>query len=96
MSTALLIDIVSILIGLVSIFTILAKKKSIGGKVGSALGLFIWGIVFMVAAFSYTIVFSRLKLLAVPGRVDVHHLLMAIGMVLFVVAARKFASLAQV
>ncbi len=92
---ALVIDIVGISIGLFSIATIIRLGRALGGGgLGVALNLFVWGIVFMMTAFTWTIVFTRLKLFVAPP-IDVHHLLMTSGMILFVLAARKFSSLAQ-
>jgi tellurite resistance protein TehA-like permease len=90
LSIALIIDIIGIIIGVVSITSVLKTKKSLGGAVGKGLSVFIWGVLFMILAFLYTIVFSRLKLLGAPP-IDVHHALMTIGMILFVIAAQKFA-----
>lgn len=95
LTVALGIDIIGITIGLISIYIILKIKKSLGGRVGGALNMFVWGVAFQIFAFSWTIVFTRLALLPKPA-IDVHHLLMATGMVLFVAAALKFSKLIQV
>jgi len=90
----LIIDIVGMIVGLVSIFIILNLSKNIGGDVGKALNLIVFGITFMLLALLETIVFGRLSLLQnLKPSVDVHHLFMAVGMIFFVVAAKQFAKL---
>jgi hypothetical protein len=92
--TVLIFDIIGILIGLVSIFVVSGLKSKIGGSMGKAFNLFIAGILSMMLAFLYTIVFSRLKLLTAP-HIDVHHLIMTVGLIFFMLAAMKFANLTK-
>ena len=89
----MLIDIAGIVIGAISIFTIRKTSKNLGGRVAGALNLFVLGVVAMMLAFTWTIVFSRLHLFPTPWGVDAHHVLMTAGMILFVLAARRFSSL---
>lgn len=93
-TTILAIDVIGIAVGLVSISMMFNLKKSLGGKIGGALNLVIWGVSANILAFGWTIVFTRLKLYPAPA-IDVHHLLMTIGMILFVLAARKLSTLIQ-
>lgn len=87
----IIFDIIGIIIGIISIITIRKTSKMLGGRVAGALSLFTWGVVAMVLAFAWTLFFSRLQLWTAP--LDVHHILMTIGMILFVLAARRFSSL---
>jgi len=91
----LLIDFVGIAVGLVSIFMMFTLKKSIGGRMGNIINLVVGGVSFNILAFGYTVTFTRLKLFSIPGGIDVHHILMTVGMILFVLAARKFSLLGQ-
>lgn len=91
MTPELTIDILGVLVGLIAIYYVYTAR--VGGRVGKAVSLFVWGIIFQVSAISYTIVFGRLALFAKPGGVDIHHLLMVVGLVLFVWGARVYASL---
>jgi tryptophan-rich sensory protein len=93
-TVVLAFDIVGIVIGLISIFLILDLKNKIGGNVGKALNLFMLGIIGMILAFLWTVVFARLKLLPAPA-IDVHHLIMSLAMVAFVFSAVNFARIAQ-
>lgn len=94
MTPVLLIDITGILIGVASIYLMLALKRTVGGSVGAALNLVVGGVLFNLLAFIWTIVFTRLRLYPPPA-VDVHHLFMVCGMILFVLAARKFSHLTR-
>ena len=89
----IIIDIIGIVVGITSIFTIRATSKNLGGRVASALNLFVWGVLAMVSAFTWTLVFSRFHLFPTPWGIDAHHILMTAGMILFVLAARRFSSL---
>ena len=95
MSPLVLLDLFGIVVGIVSIWVIAGTKKTVGGKVGEALDLFMFGILAQILAFTWTLVFSRLKLIPAPS-LDIHHLLMAVGMILFVLSTKKFASLTKV
>ncbi len=89
-----IIDIIGIVIGIASVIQIQISARGLGGRVASALNLFTAGIIAMVLAFTWTLVFVRLKLYAAPA-LDAHHLLMMLGMILFVLAARRFSTLMQ-
>lgn len=84
------IDFLGIIIGLISIWYIFRIKDLLGGRLGGGISFFIWGVIFMILAFGYTVIFTRFKLFTAPG-VDPHHALMTIGMVFFVIVASRFA-----
>jgi len=90
----LLIDIVGIVVGIIAVAAIVRKRATLGGRVGQALNLFVFGVAFMVLAFTWTLVFSRLALLP-PPPLNAHNLLMMIGMIFFVFSTRKFTSLLE-
>ena len=93
-TAVLVLDILGVLVGLVSIYIIFHLNKKIKGDVGKALNFFICGISFMMLAFIWTIIFTRLKLVPAPP-IDVHHFLMAIGMIFFVMSILQFARLTK-
>ena len=93
-TTVLVLDIIGILVGLSSIYIIFHLNKKIKGDIGKALNFFIFGIGFMILAFIWTIIFTRLRLIPSPA-IDVHHLLMIIGMIFFVISITQFAKLAK-
>lgn len=93
-SIVLLIDFVGVLAGVISVLVIFNTFKVIGGQVRSTFSLVLLGIIFQMLAIIYTIIFTRLKLFPAPS-VDVHHALMVVGLVFFVLAARQFAKLSS-
>ncbi|MEK7616504.1 MAG: hypothetical protein AAB414_00425 [Patescibacteria group bacterium] len=93
-SLVLMIDILGIGVGLTSLWVIISTSTKVGGQVGSSFNFVLLGILFQMAAIIYTIIFTRLKLLSAPA-LDIHHALMVIGLILFVVAAKKFSDLSR-
>lgn len=90
-----LINVFGILVGIIAAWVVFAQGQSLGGRVGSAITLFIWGVIFQVLAFAYTIGVSNLALKEVltVGGVNLHHAFMGVGMIFFLFSARKFMSL---
>jgi len=95
LTPVLVIDFIGIAIGLIAILTVNNLNKVLAGKLSGALKVFVGGIVCMIFAFVYTVIFTRLKLISAPP-VDIHHLLMTFGMLFFIVSAKKFAQMASV
>lgn len=89
------IDLIGILVGVISIGIVAKTRSQLGGVVGKGLNILIWGVLFETSAFIWTIVFSRFKLFPAPFGLDIHHLLMTVAMVLFVVAALRFSKIAK-
>jgi hypothetical protein len=87
-----LIDFTGIVVAVIAVIILFDLRNSIGGRVGVALVPLIWGILFNVAALGWSIVFVNLSLFPEISYfwVDPHDLLMAIGMLFFLIAARKF------
>ena len=90
----LIIDFVGVIVAVVSIVILFDLKNKLGGRVGAGLNLIMIGVGFNTAALVWTIVFTRLGLFPKPA-IDVHHLFMTIGMILFVFAAQKFSRVNQ-
>lgn len=59
MTLELAIDIVATILGFISIFLLVRLNRNLGGKMNTAVRLFIGGIVFMVLAFAWTMVFGH-------------------------------------
>lgn len=89
----LVVDIIGLVIGFISIFIIQRLRETIGGRLGRALNLFVWGVVAMTVAFGWEI-FSVVFPHPLPAD-EIQRLLMIAGMTLFVLSARKFFSLMQ-
>jgi hypothetical protein len=90
----ILIELVGLGIGIITLLRISLLKKQLGGRVGSALNYFMGGILWMTIAFVYTLFHQRLNTplkgqLAFMG-IDLHHLIMLVGMVFFILSTREF------
>lgn len=94
MTYVLTIDIIGVAVGFFSVVKMFKLNRTLGGRMGNAINLVLGGVVSNILAFLWTIAFTRLKLLPAPI-LDVHHFLMTIGMILFVLAARRFSVLIQ-
>lgn len=86
-------DLLGITAGLFSVGLLYTVKAKFGGKIANGLGFFIWGSLFQTLSFVYTLVFE--KLIVIPAFVNVHHVLMAAGLLCVVFGARKFAELVR-
>ncbi len=90
----LIIDFIGVIVAVVSVIVLFDLKNKLRGRVGAALNLIMFGITLNAAALVWTIVFTRLALFPKP-LIDVHHLFMAVGMTLFVLAAQRFSRVNQ-
>ena len=87
------IDSVGIVIGFVLLIIIIRTLKSFTGSLRQSYDFMLYGILFQVLALIYTLVFVRLKLYSVPAGIDIHHLLMIIGLIFFGLAAYKLKNM---
>ena len=91
-SIDLIIDVVTIIIGLASIYIIIRLNRNLGGKIKSALQYFVWGVAINIVAVVYTTVLSHT--LTIGGiSVDAHNLLMAFAMIFFILSTYRFSLL---
>ena len=89
------IDFFGVAVGAISVVIVYSALRNIGGAFGQTFKLILFGITFQVIAIIYTLIFARFKLYAIPGGIDIHHLLMIIGLVIFVLAARNLTKLSK-
>ena len=87
------LDVFGIIVGIVSLISIWNIKKTLGGRIGEVLNLLVGGIIFTILAFAWTIL--TLLELVPHTTTDIHHLLMIVGLMLLVFAARSFAHIAR-
>jgi len=80
------IDLAGILMGAALILFIIKILKSFKGALRKAFGWIMYGISFQVLALVYTLVFLRFKLYPIPLNIEMHHLMMIIGIVFFAMA----------
>ncbi|MBI4017381.1 MAG: hypothetical protein HY366_00355 [Candidatus Aenigmarchaeota archaeon] len=86
---AVLIDFVAIIVGLVSFGLIYGVREHVKKPMKQIFLMQLLGIAFQVLAIAYTLTFARFKLYPIPGGIDIHHLLMLFGLVMFVWSFRK-------
>lgn len=95
------IDTVGILIGLFSVFLVIRTLGKVGGQVGAAFKFTLVGVIAQMLALTYNLLTAELTVIPVPhtffgGLISNHHLhdvLMIIGLIFFVLAARQFSKL---
>ena len=109
MNLELIVDIIASIIGLVSIGLLLGLNRKIGGRISGALRWFVAGIVCMILAFIWSAIFGHgIDMVNTANNmhmtmttisfgfqptIDIHHLLMTIGMIFFILSAQRFSSL---
>lgn len=90
----LIMDAVAIGTGLITVFFLLRLNLRIGGKINSALWFFIWGMMANTSAilwstfFVHVYTFNGLEF-------DMHHFLMTLGMMFFIVSTSRFFSIVK-
>jgi len=89
----LVIDIFAVLIGIISIFLILNVVKSFKGALRKSFNYIIYGIIFQILALIEHSL-RDLKISIVP-QVDIHHILMVIGIVFFTIAVFKLRDMVK-
>ncbi len=82
----IVIDAIGILIGFMLLTFLLTSLEPFRGPLRTSYIFMGWGVFLQLLALIYTIIFVRLKLLAVPFGLDIHHLLMTVGIVFFAIA----------
>ena len=96
------LELVGLAFGVFAVIIILRTLGKVGGQVGAAFTLTLFGVLFQMAALIYNIFVRELKLVTEPSIAtpvgtllshNIHETLMIIGIIFFVVAARQFAKL---
>lgn len=93
-TSELIIDAIGILVTGSSVLILFDLKNKLRGRIGSALNFIMIGVLFNAAALMWDFVFSRL-VQPPEGLPDIHHFLMIIGTIFFVIAAHNFSKVAQ-
>ena len=88
----LIVSSIAIFIGLVSIYLIIKLTKNLGGKIKSALQFFILGVSANILAMIWNILFGHTFTISIIT-VDAHNILMAIGMIFFIISTYRFSLL---
>ena len=88
----LIVDVVTIVIGLASVYIIIKLNRNLGGKIKSALQLFVWGVAINIIAVVYTTFLSHSVTIGGVA-LDAHNLLMAFAMIFFILSTYRFSLL---
>lgn len=91
-AVTLLVESIAVIVGFIAVYLLLRLNTRLGGKINAALRFFILGVLSNVLA----IVLSELgyhQYAFGTLTIDIHHVLMAIGMIFFVISTRRFSSL---
>ncbi|OGI95372.1 hypothetical protein A2917_02285 [Candidatus Nomurabacteria bacterium RIFCSPLOWO2_01_FULL_42_17] len=86
------LDTIAILVGIVAIYSLLRLNKSLGGKLSSAIRFFNLGMAANVVAIIWSTFYGHMYIVA-GATLDIHHLLMSVGMIFFVISTRKLSGL---
>ncbi len=90
----LIFDVVAIATGIITVFFLLQLNSKVGGKLNSALWFFIWGMVANISAIIWSIFFGHVYVL-VGMEFDLHHFLMTVGMIFFIISTSRFFSIVK-
>lgn len=98
-SIALIIDSVGVLAGIFAVIIVGKSLSRVGGQVGSAFSLILLGVISQIAALLESLLVADLKVLpelnlgGIIQSHQIHDILMVIGMIFFVLGAKKFSDL---
>lgn len=93
MIIAVTIETFGILVGIILLVFIIHVTKSFKGSLRKSFSYIAYGAVFQILSLVYTLLFLRLNFFPVPFNIDMHHLLMVIGIVFFTIAIFKLRSM---
>ncbi len=86
------LDFFAILLGVIAIYSLIRLNKKLGGKLSSAVKFFNLGMTANVLAIVWSTFFGHMY--NVTGQTfDIHHFLMTVGMILFIISTRKLSGL---
>lgn len=88
------LDLAAIIIGVVSIYSLVRLNKKLGGKLSGAIKFFNLGMTANVLAIISSVLWVHEYTLS-GVTFDLHHVLMSIGMIFFILSTRKLSGLVQ-
>lgn len=94
-SAQVLFDVVAVLAGIVAIYHLVCLNRKLGGKLSGALKFFNFGVLANVLSIAWSTLWSHTIYTFGAITFDIHHVLMSLGMVFFIISTHKFSSLVQ-
>lgn len=88
------LDFIAILVGVIAIYYLTRLNQKLGGKLSGAIMYFNLGMAANVLAISWSIFWGHIYTIAGAG-LDMHHVLMSIGMIFFILSTRKLSGLVK-
>jgi hypothetical protein len=86
------LDLIAILVGVVAIYSLLRLNKKLGGKLSSAIRFFNLGMASNVLAIIWSTFLGHIYTIGGIS-FDIHHVLMSVGMIFFILSTRKLSGL---
>ncbi len=90
---AVTIETFGILIGIIFLVFMVNVIKSFRGSLRKSFNYIAYGAIFQILSLAYTLVFLRFNFFPVPLNLDIHHLLMVVGIVFFTIGILKLKSM---
>lgn len=89
-----ILDFIAVLAGVVAIYYLFRLNKRLGGKLSGAIRFFNLGVASNVLAIAWSTFLGHLYIVAGIS-LDIHHLLMSVGMIFFIFSTHKLSELIQ-
>lgn len=86
------LDLTVIIIGFIAVYSLIRLNKKLGGKLSSAIRLFNIGMFINISAILWSTFWGHVYTVAGMS-FDIHHLLMSVGMIFFIISTHKFSGL---
>ncbi|OGI68675.1 hypothetical protein A3A05_03245 [Candidatus Nomurabacteria bacterium RIFCSPLOWO2_01_FULL_41_12] len=87
-----ILDFIAVLAGIIAIYYLIHLNKKLGGKLSAAIRFFNLGMVANVLAIAWSTFWGHLYVVA-GASLDIHHLLMSLGMIFFILSIHKLSGL---
>ena len=91
----ILFDVVAALAGIIAIYHLVCLNRKLGGKLSDALRFFNLGVLANVLSIVWSTFSSHAIYTLGTITFDVHHVLMSLGMIFFIISTHKFSSLVK-
>lgn len=87
-----ILDLIAIIIGVIAIYSLIRLNQKLGGKLSLVVKFFNLGMAANVLAIIWSTFFGHIYTVAGVS-FDIHHLLMSVGMIFFILSTRKLLGL---
>ena len=88
------VDLIAIVVGTVAIYYLIRLNRKLGGKLSGGIRFFNFGMAANVLAILWSAFIGHIYVIF-GTEIDIHHFLMSIGMIFFILSTRKLSGLVQ-